>query len=157
MADTTDYERILPAIVARMQAVGGIGLVFDLDRRVDRIDDWTPYKVTVGGVLQIRGWDVVSPSDRYETLTVPGHHQHYVRWLIMGYQESIAAIGSQQVFRALSETVCRALRADRKLGGIVDGCTPAAVTRFAGRATYGSIKLHYVEIEFDAWCGIAIR
>jgi hypothetical protein len=143
-----DYELILPQVKAVLEAIPDIGLVFDFDRRVDKIADWDPYRVVIGGVSQIRGWDITSLGDEWEAGPV-GAHEHFVTFLVMGYQGARADGTSEKSFRALAELVCQELRRSTTLNGTVREVLPPRIAKFQPRAIYPPERLHYVEIEFE--------
>jgi len=108
------YEAIRDSIVARLNTVADIGVVNDYRRGVVTYSDFASrFTTTIGGVQQIRGWDVAWESSAFDpdtwlndgTMRLAGQQIYVVR----GYMGVNDAAATDKTFSSLIRLVLRAL------------------------------------------------
>jgi len=108
------YSAVRDAIVARLNTVSDVGAVNSYRRGVKHFGDFdTAFMATIGGVKQIRGWDVSWESGGYSpeawqadsTMLLAGEQVYVVR----GYMSQRDADATDKTFSDLIRLVIRAL------------------------------------------------
>jgi hypothetical protein len=112
-------ETIRAAIVAKLNAIPGIGLVHGYERFASGEKD---FRAMYSNGSRILGWHVRRVATE-ETSVALGRWQTIHRWEIRGYAGLSDADASEIAMDNLMEAIRDAFRADDSLGGAVDTCT----------------------------------
>ena len=147
----SDHQDLLDAIEARLNTVANIGVVHDRVRFSAAWDDYLDhFKTTIGGVDQIRGWQIVVPEIASTAQRMGAIEREY-RIEIFGILGLADGSNTAATFIALVALVLDALdfRTDLSLSGVVDYSVGPATARFEERM-FGSVLCHAVTIVVPA-------
>jgi hypothetical protein len=115
----TPLQELRAAIVAKLEAIDGIGVVQDHERYTKSMSGLKPLYVPVGE-QQLRGW-FVRRLGIAETSAGANRRVQVVTWRIQGLMalDDSDSIASELTFDNLIETIGDTFRADPTLGGLV--------------------------------------
>lgn len=144
----SDVQDILDALEGRINTVSNVGAVHDRMRFNVAWDDYLDnFKVTIGGVPQIRGWqigvtEISGAPQRF------GAVERTYRVEVLGILGIADGSNTQATFVALTESVMDALefRTDLGLAGVVDYSVGPVGARFDERQ-FGSVFCHTVMLD----------
>jgi hypothetical protein len=151
----TQYETVVDLAVALMNGISGIGVVHNRKRyKQDQKEFLDLFRTTIGGVQQVRGWLVSSPSQKRKR----GPAQAVLETIslyLYGYMSANDALSTERTFFALTETIADTFQNHIHLGQ-VGGAPPAYVADAAlpqiirrDYAKIAGILVHYAEISID--------
>ncbi len=130
-------------------AVPNIGKVYDYERwAVDWAAFINLFKATIGGVDQIRGWEIGRRSykESRKTLGIGNSGNEGVHgYLIRGYMAINDAAETEKTLNALMETGAEAFRGNKTLNGVAIDHDFLQVDLIEPR-TFGGILCHYAEV-----------
>ncbi len=134
-----------------MLAVTDIGMVYDYERWAN---DWATFinlfKTTIGGVDQIRGWEISQRAPVSENRTSTKRRTYSIR----GYMSVNDAAATEKIFSALIDAIAAEFRKDQELGKTVKGHDFIQVEIIETR-TFGSVLCHFVELTLTVYDFIA--
>lgn len=143
---TTQYEQGRDAIATVLTGITNIGAVHAYPRYAREVPALkTLYLATIGGVVQIRAWEILSPSDDWEPMSSRGIHEHYIDYMIRGFQSLDDSTATYKTFRTMAETVCITLRGNTSLSGICLEVLPPRIRAFR-EVMFTGVLCHMVEI-----------
>ena len=155
------YSDIIAAIKARVDTVSNVGSTHAYNRWNA---DWSTYhnqfKVTIGGVSQIRGW-VVTMDESNPIAGEPyslGSTKRTYNVLIYGILDLKDTSNTEDTFLSLVESVMNALdgRTDLGLSVVIDfDVGPCSLRRYDSRQ-FGSVLCHYCEIIIPVGVEVAV-
>src|SRR4030042_3344011 len=130
-----------------LSGVADIGKVYDYERWAN---DWATFinlfKTTVGGVDQIRGWEISRGSVKDEGK--PGRFEATHSYAIKGYIGVKDSTATEKTFAALIEAIRAAFRTNWNLNGAAEYHDLIQVPVSEPRM-FGSILCHYAELTLD--------
>ena len=142
MAGTSNYTAILAAVVARLDAITGTGVIH---ARTRLTHDWTTFIanfVTAGNVL---GWTVSRRATSERHLTSLENEREYI-FRLRGYMQINDAAATETTFQEMIEDVCDDFRETYTLDATAELAEPPQVLTVEERA-FASVLCHYCEIE----------
>jgi hypothetical protein len=137
---------IRTAIYNVVNGVTNIGKVYDYDRWAA---DWNTFinlfKTTIGGVDQIRGWEISrrSAGERPSEFGPVNEESHL--FVVRGYMAINDAAATEKTFNALIEAVGAAFRSNQTLSGTAHRHDFIQAEIIEAR-TFGSVLCHYCEL-----------
>lgn len=148
------------AIVAKLQAVPGIGVVHDHERYAKAMDSLKALYVPPGE-SQLRGWFVRRQATA-ETGAAGNRRVETIDWRIQGVMALDDGAGSELAFDALVEAVRDAFRADHTLGGkllpgVPDGDSAGIQVVDAGPVMFAGVLCHGARLALTTRRLIAAR
>jgi hypothetical protein len=137
------------AVYNAVNGVTGAGMVYDYERWAA---EWPAFlalfKTTVGGVTQIRGWEVCYRG--FSAVTPPRTfgkaRQRRHRFRVQGYMGLEDGAESEKTFAALAEAVANAIDGDSTLQGNTFLETGDAEIATLEPRLFGGALCHYAEI-----------
>ncbi len=141
-------------IYAVIGAIANIGMVYDYERWAA---DWVAFinffKTTIGGVDQIRGWEISRRSAAEKKIVIGvniSSHQKTHVFLIRGYMGVNDAAATEKTFNALIEAIGAAFRYNKKLNDTaMDHDYIQAET--IGFRMFGGALCHYAELSLTVY------
>lgn len=148
----TQYENVVDKAITLMNTVPNIGLVHNRKRyKQDQKEFLDLFRTSIGGVTQIRGWLVSSPSQTRKRGPSQGTFED-IQLLIYGYMSAEDARSTEREFNALTETIADTLQTHIHLGE-VGGAGPSYIAQAAlpqiprrDYARIAGVLVHYAEI-----------
>jgi hypothetical protein len=139
-------EQIRTAIGATLADIAGVGQVHDYERYSKNMADFAAlYRTTVGGVAQIRGWNIRRLSRRALSTDL-GRTIVTTTWRLNAYMSLDDAAESEKAFDTLVDAAVAAFKQDETLGGVVDATVVADVAGLqvedAGPVMFGGVLCH---------------
>lgn len=139
-------------IKTALLTVSNIGQVYDYQRYADQWDDFLAlFQTTIGGVPQIRGWQIglnsvaVLPNPYEDSVLYPAQTFRY-EWAITGFMSVDDANTSEKTARALAVAVVDKLRATRENVTTTAVNTGLPQITRIGYAVFGGVLVHNIEI-----------
>jgi len=145
-----DIQPIAPlrtALTALVQAVSGIGNVYDYMRHPVSEAEVKTLFVTGGGTPRLHYWCVtLAPDDKFVEQRFPSSHSKaWVTFAIRGYYALQDSVASEKTFIDLVESVLNSLRSNKTLSGAALQSGPA---RWTGptHVEVVNVLCHYAEL-----------
>lgn len=139
---------IRAALYSAVSNVTDAGRVYDYKRRADNWPDFLAlFKTTIGGVAQIRGWDINYKG--FEGQRDPIMARQTIRnriFWVQGYMRVNDDAGSDKIFATLTEAVCNAIDADSTLHSGPYKMTPPASMPEVEVLPLGDVLCHFAQI-----------
>lgn len=147
---STPLEDLRAAIVAKLRAIDGIGVVHDHERYAHALDQLKALYVPEGET-QLRGW-FVRRTAIAETSVGANRRTQDVTWRIQGVMALDDAASSELAFDALIEAIGDAFRADPTLDGLVqqpeDGADAGVQVVDSGPVMFANVLCHAARLAF---------
>ena len=139
------------AIYDTMKSVADVGLVHDYDRWAA---DWNKFidlfKINIGGVDQIRGWEILQKAPVNEDRTSIKRRTYSIK----GYMSINDSLATEKTFSALIDAIAAKFRESQSLGGALNGHNFIQVETLEPRM-FGSILCHFAELTLTVYEFIA--
>jgi len=141
-------------IYSILSSVTDVGKVYDYERWAA---DWTTFvnlfKSTIGGVDQIRGWEIGRRSVKEQRITLgiaSSGNEKVHGFLIRGYMRVNDAEASEKIFNALIEEIATAFRSNKKLNDTArdHDFIQAEIIEFR---LFGGVLCHYAELSLTVY------
>jgi hypothetical protein len=136
-----------------LSSVTNIGKVYDYERWAN---DWATFinffKTTIGGIDQIRGWEISrrsAPEKQVGISSGTGKYERAHSFVIRGYLGVKDADATEKTFNALIEAIATAFRGNRKLNGTAER-HDLIQTDIIEPRMFGSVLCHYAELSLTA-------
>jgi hypothetical protein len=113
-------DEIRAAIKAKIEGVGGVGVVHDYERYAKEPSKFKTFYVS-GNPAQLLGWHIRRVTTR-ELLEDIARWRVVVGWRIRGFMGIADATATEKAFDLKIELIRDAFRADDSLGGLIFSC-----------------------------------
>ncbi len=129
-----------------LSGVNDIGKVYDYERWSA---DWTTFinifKTTIGGVDQVRGWEIGRRSCSENMLTL-GEVDRPHNFIIRGYMGVSDAAATEKTFNTLIEAIAAAFRTNLTLNGAAFLGHDYLQIELIEARMFGGVLCHYAEL-----------
>lgn len=144
---TTEYEDILAAIKARLEAIPNIGRVHDYERWANDPQVVKElYVADIGGQRRLRGWNISCPRLPQNTRKLTGVvHERIYDFVIRGFWELDDASASEKQARAKADEIIDSFDSKPDLSGECFKTELALITSFEPGMFAGTL-VHMTEI-----------
>lgn len=133
-------------IEADLNGITNIGIVNDYTRYANELTDLAAhYKTTIGGVPQIRGWNIGLGLIASEQIAIRHRVKRTLTFVVRGYLSLDDSRETEKTMAALAEDVLDALDDDTTLHDLTADAGRAQLTVMEHR-TFAGVLCHYVEI-----------
>jgi hypothetical protein len=145
--DTMSESNVRAQILSTLNGVTNVGKTYDYKRWAPMVNNFLNFfRLVIGGVQQIRTWEITGPTITQGALTFGGTNiLRTYTYIINGFMGLNDSTATEKTFIAMAEDVVEALDADFHKGTTFHHCEPAELSLFAW-LKFGETLCHHAQI-----------